>query len=140
MFIQTVLTVRRFWWTSGMIPEKVIWVRFPDRINAVYSKLLPINDNVFQFLIKHLHISYKRSYKISEQEMYSAVTSHFVILEALCNNSLSHFVIPDTLCNNSLSHFIIPDALCKGSFKKYVRSKLPVLDHMSFVMQLPRRL
>ena len=24
----------------------------------------------------------------------------------------SHFVIPDTLCNNSLSHFVIPDAFC----------------------------
>ena len=27
-----------------MIPEKVIWVRFPASINTVYSKLPPIND------------------------------------------------------------------------------------------------
>ena len=39
-----------------MIPEKMTWVRFPARISAVYSKLLPINDLVFEFLIKHLHL------------------------------------------------------------------------------------
>ena len=27
-----------------MIPEKVTWVRFPARINTVYSKLSPVND------------------------------------------------------------------------------------------------
>ena len=34
-----------------MIPEKVTWVQFPAWISTVYSKLLPINDLVFQFLI-----------------------------------------------------------------------------------------
>ena len=32
---------------------------------------------------------------------------HFVISDALCNNSLSHSVISDALCNDSLSHFVI---------------------------------
>ena len=41
---------------SGMITEKMTWVRFPARISAVYSKLFPINETVFQFLIKRLHI------------------------------------------------------------------------------------
>ena len=37
---------QKSWWFSGMIPEKVTWVRFPARINAVYSKLPSINDQL----------------------------------------------------------------------------------------------
>ena len=33
-----------------MIPEKVTWVRFPARINTVYSKLPPINDLFLKIL------------------------------------------------------------------------------------------
>ena len=33
-----------------MIPEKVTWVRFPARINTVYSKLSPINDLFLKIL------------------------------------------------------------------------------------------
>ena len=48
-----------------VVPEKMIWVQFLSRNTTVYSKLLPINDLVFKFLIKHLHIcSYKFSYRI----------------------------------------------------------------------------
>ena len=39
-----------------MVPENFTWVQFPDRINAVFSELLPINELVFQFLIESLHI------------------------------------------------------------------------------------
>ena len=61
-----------------MIPEKVIWVRFPAWISTVYIKLLPINDLVFQFLIKYLHICcYKFSYRISNQEIRSAMPFRF---------------------------------------------------------------
>ena len=52
-----------------MIPEKVAWVQSPARISTVYSKFLPINDLVFQFLIEHRHVcSYKVLYRISDQE------------------------------------------------------------------------
>ena len=56
-----------------MIPEKVTKVRFPSKISAVHSKLLPINDLVFQFLIKHLDICYKFSYKMSDQKIGLAI-------------------------------------------------------------------
>ena len=39
-----------------MIPKRVTWIRFPAKISVVYSKLIAINDLVFQFSIKHLHI------------------------------------------------------------------------------------
>ena len=67
--MQTVLTVSmQILVSSGMIPGKVTWVQFSARISTVYSKLLPINDLVFRFLIKHLHIcSYKFSYRISDR-------------------------------------------------------------------------
>ena len=39
--------LQKSWWSSGMIPEKVTRVRFPGRINTVYSKLPPINDLFF---------------------------------------------------------------------------------------------
>ena len=41
-----------------MIHKKATWVRFPARISAAYSKLFRIDDIVFQFLIKHVHIFY----------------------------------------------------------------------------------
>ena len=40
-----------------MIHEKVSLVRLRARISIVYSKLLPINDLVFEFLIKNLNIA-----------------------------------------------------------------------------------
>ena len=46
----------RSWWSSGMIPEKVTWVQFLARINTVCSKLLPMNNLFFQYLIKHSYI------------------------------------------------------------------------------------
>ena len=46
--------------------------------------------------------------------------SHFVIPEALCNNSLSHFVIADIVCNNSLSQFVIADTVCNNSLLQFV--------------------
>ena len=42
--------LQKSWWSSGMIPEKVTWVRFPARINTVYSKLPPINDLFLKIL------------------------------------------------------------------------------------------
>ena len=76
----------RSWWSSGMIPEKMSWVWFPARISTVYSKLPSVNALVFKFLVKHLHIcSYKFSYRISDQEICSAMlywfcNSNFFIL------------------------------------------------------------
>ena len=52
--METVLSVSmRSWWPTGMIPEKLTCVQFPARISTVFSKLLPSNDLIFQFLIKH---------------------------------------------------------------------------------------
>ena len=60
----------RSWWSSGMIPEKVTWTQSTARNSTVCSKLLPINDLVFQFSIKHWYIfSYKFLYRISDQEI-----------------------------------------------------------------------
>ena len=42
LFIQTVLTKRRSWLSSGMMPEKVTWVRLSARISAAYDKLLQL--------------------------------------------------------------------------------------------------
>ena len=73
--MQTVLAVFvRSSWSTGMIPEKVARVQFPTRISTVYSKLLRINELIFQILIKYLRIcSYKFSYKTSDQEISSAM-------------------------------------------------------------------
>ena len=49
----------------------------------------------------HYIPSNSKSFKISP------VKSHFVIPDALCNNSLSNFGISYAICNNSLSHFVI---------------------------------
>ena len=67
----------RSWWSSAMIPEKEAWVQFPTRISVVYSKLLPVNGLIFQFLMKHLHICYKFSYRTSDQEICSAILYKF---------------------------------------------------------------
>ena len=79
LFIPTVLAVfRRSCWSTGMIASKVIWGQFPARISTLYSKLLPVNDLIFQFSIKHLHIcSYKFSYRISHQKIWSAILCNF---------------------------------------------------------------
>ena len=56
-----------------MMSEKVTLVWFPAKISAVFCKLFPINALIFRFLIKHLHISYKFSYTISDQEICLAM-------------------------------------------------------------------
>ena len=48
--------------------------------------------------------------------------SHFVILDALCNNGLSYFVTADIVCNNSLSQFVIADTVCNNSLSQFVIS------------------
>ena len=82
LFIRTVFTVGRSWKSSGMILEKTTWVWFPARVSAVYSKLFWINDLVFQFLMKHLHIAiFLTKYQLSKGvQLYginSAIFSHF---------------------------------------------------------------
>ena len=42
--------LHKSWWSSGMIPENVTWVRFLARINTVYSKLSPIKDLFLKIL------------------------------------------------------------------------------------------
>ena len=66
-------------WSSVMIPEKVTWVQFPDRISTVYSKLLPINNLVFKFLIKHSYIfafiSFLTKYQIRKNVQICCISS-----------------------------------------------------------------
>ena len=77
----------RSWWSSAMIPEKEAWVQFPTRISFVYSKLLPVNGLIFQFLMKHLYICYRFSYRTSDQEICSAILYKF------CNFPPIFFII-----------------------------------------------
>ena len=60
-----------------MISVNVIWVQISGRIGTVFSKLLPVNKLSFSFLIKHLHICYNFFYKISDQEICSAMLYKF---------------------------------------------------------------
>ena len=46
--------LEKSWWSSGMIGEKVTWVRFPARINAVYIKLPPSSDFLKIFIHRYL--------------------------------------------------------------------------------------
>ena len=74
----------RSWWSSDMIPENVTWVQFSARISTAYSKILPINGLVFQFLIKHLHVCcYKFSYRISDQDISPAMLYKYHITHKL---------------------------------------------------------
>ena len=86
-FFKFTSSIQRFWWSSGMIPEKVTWVRFPVRISTVFSKLAQSNDLIFQFLIEYWHICFdKFSYRISDQEIsYQELCS--AILFKFCNFS-----------------------------------------------------
>ena len=105
-----------------MIPEKVTWVRLPARISAAYRKLLPLNNSVFQFSIKHLHICYKFSYRISDQEVCLALLNQNIVLQnKFCNFSPNFFIL---LCwfgyskNNSISGYIYK--VVNSRYKNYV--------------------
>ena len=54
-----------------MIREKVTWVRFITRINAVYSKLPPIND-FFLKILNQTDVFHRLSFRISDQKIFSA--------------------------------------------------------------------
>ena len=57
-----------------------------SHVIAVYSKLFPIKDPVFQFLIKHLHICNKFFYRMSNQEIYS-IMLYQILQNKLCKLS-----------------------------------------------------
>ena len=42
--------LQKCWWTSGMIPENLTWIRFSASINTAYSNAPPINDSFLKFL------------------------------------------------------------------------------------------
>ena len=80
---------------------EVAWVQFPATIIFVYSKLSPIKDSVFQFLIKHLHICNKFSYRMSNHEIYSIMLYqnkffkiNYAIFLPFCSCVYAYFVIP----------------------------------------------
>ena len=76
-----------------MIPEKVTSVQSPARISSAYSKLLPINDSVFQFLIKHWHIcSHKFLYRISNQEISDQELSSTMLYKLFVSCHYHHFL------------------------------------------------
>ena len=98
------------------------WVHFPAAIIFVYSKLFPIKDSVFQFLIKHLHICYKFSYRMSNQEIYPIILYQNIVLQnKLCKLSP---ILPMRLClfGHSKKSLIL-GCICKvvnSIYKKYV--------------------
>ena len=61
-----------------MIPEKVTWVRFPARINTVYSKLPPIND-LFLKILNQTDIYHRFSCRISNQKIFSAMLHQNIV-------------------------------------------------------------
>ena len=98
------------------------WVHFPAAIIFVYSKLFPIKDSVFQFLIKHLHICYKFSYRMSNQEIYSIILYQNIVLQnKLCK--LSPILLMRLCLFGHSKKSLILGCICKvvnSIYKKYV--------------------
>ena len=61
--------LQKSWWSSGIISKKVTWVRFPPRINTVYSQLPPIND-LFLKSLNQTYISKIFSCRMSDQKIF----------------------------------------------------------------------
>ena len=98
------------------------WVQFPATIIFVYSKLSPIKDSVFQFLIKHLHICYKFSYGMSNHEIYSVMLYQNIVLQnKLCK--LSPILLMLSCLFGHSKKSLILGCICKvvnSIYKKYV--------------------
>ena len=98
------------------------WVQFPATIIFVYSKLSPIKDSVFQFLIKHLHICYKFSYRMSNQEIYPIILYQNIVLQnKLCK--LSPILLMRLCLFDHSKKSLILGCICKvvnSIYKKYV--------------------
>ena len=90
--------LQKSWWSSGMIPEKVTWVRFPARINTVYSKLSPITD-LFLKILNQTGICqvFRCSCRISDQKIFSAMLHQNIVHQNkffnFSPNSLHSFVM-----------------------------------------------
>ena len=94
-----------------MLPEKVTWVQFPARISDIYTKLLPINDLVFQFLIIHLDSCYQFSYRKPDQKICLAMLHKFCDFSSIFLFCHVHLVIPEKrpfqviyICNRPTDH------------------------------------
>ena len=60
-----------------MIPEKVTWVRFPARINTVYSKLPAIKDFFKKILIKRRYLPQIFLQNIRSENFFSYALSKY---------------------------------------------------------------
>ena len=83
--------LQKSWWSSGMIREKVTWVRFITRINAVYSKLPPIND-LFLKILNQTDVFHRLSFRISDQKIFSAMLHQNIFRWNKLFNFLSNFL------------------------------------------------
>ena len=66
-----------------MIPEKVTWVRFPARINTVYSKLPPINDLFLNILNQTYIFTIKFLPEYQIRKFFSYVASEYSSLKEI---------------------------------------------------------
>ena len=76
-----------------MIPEKVTWVRFPARINTVYSKLPPITD-LFLKILNQTGICqvFRCSCRISDQKIFSAMLHQNIVHQNKFFNFSANFL------------------------------------------------
>ena len=70
------------------------------------KKKARVNDLVFQFLIRHLHISYKLSYRVSDQKICSAMLYKFSIFF-----SNVFFILLCTFCYSGPNLDLLSDTL-----------------------------
>ena len=88
--------LQKSWCSSGIISEKVTWVRFSARINTVYSQLPPIND-LFLKSLNQTYISQRFSCRMSDQKIFSAMLHQNIVHQNkffnFSPNSLHSFVM-----------------------------------------------
>ena len=87
-----------------MIPEKVTWVRFPARINTVYSKLPPINDLFLNILNQTYIFTIKFLPEYQIRKFFSYVASEYSSLKEIVQLFVqlflffyTNFAIPKTI-------------------------------------------
>ena len=74
-----------------MIPEKVTWVRFPARINAVYSKVPPIND-LFSLIFNQTLI-FAIDFVVDQERFSAMLYENIVCQNKFCNFSPNFFIL-----------------------------------------------
>ena len=78
-----------------MIPEKMTGFQFPARTSAVYSKLYPINDLVFQVLNKHymFPIKFLTEYQIRKYIQLCCIKLYVIIMSRTGSRVSPHSIV-----------------------------------------------